>query len=354
MSRKTQEDLLNPQRLFYRLIKDYTVGKLDKETNYHRAVVVAVDTIGGQLEKDPPNPQGSIRARVYTNGLDATTPSFALNIFHPFLSFNAMPPVAPGEHVLVTYEDPVLKSNGMWIRTIPYTQEQDFGDPNSDMSVEPDSSNTFEGTSPNQSYSVNKDLEFGRSSNSDAIKNVGPLLYSESSFFKGKNVFVFGDETCSGNIEQELKTALFAKEVEKIDFYSVKGSTIDYWSKNVGVDLALNKPDVVLIFLGLNDSTVNREKLDNLMKQLSDVKNFFWFGPVKLATTQQPKLKGRDQALESVSQSLEQYLVNYYVETRSLCSEDGRTSDGIFFTGLTVTYFVDSILSKAEGMAPHD
>ena len=93
--RTTPEDLLNPERFFFRMIRDYTRGRLNSQGRvFYRAVVVDVDPQGGQLENNPPNPEGSIRARVYTRGLDATTPRAALGIFHPFWPAHIAPPVA--------------------------------------------------------------------------------------------------------------------------------------------------------------------------------------------------------------------------------------------------------------------
>ncbi len=351
MSRKTQEDLINPQRVFYRLVKDYSDGKLDPKTNFFRAVVVKVGVESGDLEKNPPSPPGSVRARVYTNGLDATTPEFALNIFHPFLPTTVLP--APGEHVLVTFEDPVLKSNGMWIRTLPVKYGQDVAYPDETLAPKSDAANTFEKTSPDNKPQINMSLEYGGGSLTTEQQSVGPDLFSseEDSFFKDKTILVVGDETISGLAEVEIKSILNLKSPKKIVINSKKKSTIGTWISAVKPLIDSEKPDVVILFLGLNETekSFTADKLFLLKKEVSSVTNFFFVGPVRLSTIKNPALKQRDEFLDLyVNNNLDSEFSPNYINARELSSDDGRDAQGILFVGNSVKNFLDSVFLRIE------
>lgn len=348
MARKTQEDLLNPERIIYRLIKDYSDGRLDKDRVLYRALIEEVDTVGGQLEAQPPNPPGSVRARIYTNGLDATTPSFALNIFHPFLPFNAMPPVSPGEHVYVMFEDPSMRSNGLWTGIIPAYSKQDYGLPEERLSVSPNSSNVFEGTRP-PPVLIDSALDYGKKVATNVVQRLGDAIFGneEDSIFKDKSILIIGDETLSGNVQTEIKANLNSKSAKKIVFKSESKSTIASWSRIIKKVISDSNPDVIFIFLGLNEKEFSEQKIDYFLTQLSG-KQFAWIGPVKISTSSNPQLLQKDVFLEYLSDSLNSYIGYSYVETRSICSDYGRSEDGILFSGLGSKTFVDSIILRLE------
>lgn len=111
------KDLLNPERILSNLIKDYTEGKLSSSTYIYRAVVVNVDHVGGALEPQPPNPKGSIRARVVTAGIDTYTRIDNLPVFWP-INPHHITPIKEGEHVYVFFEDEA-RLHGMWICRCP-------------------------------------------------------------------------------------------------------------------------------------------------------------------------------------------------------------------------------------------
>jgi len=112
---------------------------LDKR-HLWRAVVLAVDLEGGRLEnidgnggltvtgKDgrsrtfparvgQNNPKGSIKARILTDGYDRLLNDEDVRVFWPMTPYDQLGvPVSPGEHVYVTFEDPIEGSmeHGMW------------------------------------------------------------------------------------------------------------------------------------------------------------------------------------------------------------------------------------------------
>lgn len=337
------------------MLKDYSDGRLGNKPFLHRAVVLDVDTVGGQLESSPPNPQGSIRARIYTNGLDSTTPDFALTIFHPFLPFNMMPPVLKGEHVYVTFEDPDMKSNGMWTGTIPvHHRGQDFSDPDENKTYSQDSSQVFEGSSANQSVVINKDLEFGGNTQQESRKDTGPIIFNseENSFFSEKSVLIIGDETISGNIESELKSLLVSKNVKNLVFNSKRGSKIEYWQNQLDVLLENNNPDILLIFSGLNDNeeSFSETKVLSVLNKTSSVPSVVWIGPVKLSYSTNIENKEKDQILEEISNRLNSLLSPKYIETRDICPDEGRSEDGRLFSGLSSKSFVETVILRVERM----
>ena len=122
------------------LIKKAARGDDDVQ-HYHRAVVMAVDHDGGMLQNDdgqggitvtdrngkerkfsavtgPPNPRGSIKARVITNGLDRLLEDDDLRVFWPMLPPDQIGiPVSPGEHVYVIFEGAGY-DHGMWLSRV--------------------------------------------------------------------------------------------------------------------------------------------------------------------------------------------------------------------------------------------
>jgi hypothetical protein len=119
--RLTSKVIENPSEVLQNMINDYLEGNLDDYSFLHRAVVVSVDYIGGQLENDPenpPNPPNSIKARIITDAIDQDTPEDELEVFWPMYSHDVMP-LKEGEHVYVVFEDPANLDHGLWLSRIP-------------------------------------------------------------------------------------------------------------------------------------------------------------------------------------------------------------------------------------------
>lgn len=106
-----------------------------------RAVVLAVDDIGGRLQNPnavgsveslmhdgtrrkftalvgPTNPRGSIKARILSDGLDRLSGDDAVRVFWPLFSDERLSmPIAPGEHVYIIFEDEMTE-HGLWISRV--------------------------------------------------------------------------------------------------------------------------------------------------------------------------------------------------------------------------------------------
>lgn len=118
----TDDDVSNPEQIIQRMILDYVEGRLgDAPRIWYRAIVVDIDTQGGQFELEPPNPPGAIRARVLTNGYNAATRPNDLPIFWPKNPFH-ITPIKEKEHVYVSFEDEE-RQHGLWHGRIPHSND---------------------------------------------------------------------------------------------------------------------------------------------------------------------------------------------------------------------------------------
>ncbi len=137
------------------------VEKSDNPSVFKRALVIAVDVVGGMLQnpagigkvdhrvdgkqveinatKGPENPRNSIKARVLSDGFDQFFDDDSLKVYYP-MSSHTSAPVKPGEHVLVLFEDSDYQ-NGWWFSKVPghsgfnYTPGEKTFDKNNDNSL---------------------------------------------------------------------------------------------------------------------------------------------------------------------------------------------------------------------------
>lgn len=144
----TKDRLLRPELFFTDILRDSALGKNDEAAPFlMRALVVAVDTVGGKLENPdgsgksqqtidgksydvvatsgPPNPRNSIKARLITDAVDQFLDDDHLRVFWPFFPETDYIPVKPGEYVYVVFED-VHKEHGLWISKVPGQENMNF------------------------------------------------------------------------------------------------------------------------------------------------------------------------------------------------------------------------------------
>ncbi len=348
--RLSTEDLLNPQRVFYRLFKEYSEGSLGFRQHYFRARVEAVDTEGGQLEASPPNPPNSIRARVYTNGLDATTPSAALSIFYPMLPGNVSTPPAPGEHVYVIFEDENM-SSGLWLAAIASYSNLNYSNPDFRSSTTTDSSYAFEGDEPPSTY-VNPDLEYGGSTaNTEGREEMVSLVESSSerNFWTGKKVLLFGDSQVAGvfgtALGRKLTSEAGAARFNKVgrvgwgvnSWLNQRLRSSDERLDSIPTIIERYDPDVVIVSLGGNDGAngqARRADYEDRVRRLWDMvvsrsEHHIWSGPptaVGRGAEHQPgRVSAANKIISVVGTDL---FINCFGVTNVT---DGRSPDGIHF-----------------------
>ena len=87
-----QKDIENPERILSQIINDYIQGRLGGvDRVIHKASVVEIDHVGSKLagpnsvgsrrSSEPPNPKGSIVARLVTDSADTWTEDDDLLVF---------------------------------------------------------------------------------------------------------------------------------------------------------------------------------------------------------------------------------------------------------------------------------
>lgn len=111
------KDILLPSRNVNDLYRDYVGNRLGGDRLFYRAVVIAIDTVGGVLEQTPSNPRNSIKARLLTDSANSFLDNDDLHIFWPMFPYDFFP-IKEGEHVYVLFEDE-NKQNGLWMTRIP-------------------------------------------------------------------------------------------------------------------------------------------------------------------------------------------------------------------------------------------
>jgi len=114
----TDEDITNSGNILNNLINDYIEKQLDSNEFLRRAVVVDVDTLGGQLvrEGESLNPKNSLVARVLGESSGILSDD-DLPVFWPLFSHDVMP-IKQNEHVYIMYDSPD-KSSGVWLCRAP-------------------------------------------------------------------------------------------------------------------------------------------------------------------------------------------------------------------------------------------
>src|SRR3990167_8093087 len=113
-----KHDLLFPKKIILSQIRDQTEGRTDTSSFVQRALVIAIDHVGGQLEEIPTkNPKNSIRARIISESSPHTfLANEDLPVFWPLFPFDVFP-LKEGEHVYVMF-DGERGDHGLWISRI--------------------------------------------------------------------------------------------------------------------------------------------------------------------------------------------------------------------------------------------
>lgn len=345
--RKTSEDLLNPERDFFRLVRDYNDGKLTDNRLFYRAVVIAAATFPGELESEPPCPVGSVRARIYTRGLDANIPNDALTVFYPLFPGDIP---QPGEHVYVIFEDENF-SSGLWVSKIPLYQDVNLANPDENIPTRPrTSADRFEGTQPSSripSEAQYRALPTTTQTQEDTIRS---FEEQENSIWQNKIVLLVGDSMIEGppgiQMEREIRNRGGTVIRDGRSGWGVddwlRGRTPRRQGPKLNELIDQHNPDIVLISLGGNDWSISRREgypsqVRSLWSAAQTAPTAFWIGPVsspypypdrddEWRTTFQ---EGRRRA-ESTIQSI---TGDSFIQVSDVTNtREGRRQDGLHFT----------------------
>lgn len=367
--RRTEEDILHPDRVFFNMIKDYSEGSLSNSSPYKRARVEAVDHQGGQLEASPPNPANSIRARIYTAGMDFNTPSAALTVFYPL---NNPEPVAVGEHVLVVFEDTNF-SSGYWVSKLPANTNVNYSNPDDRQTRSSDSSHAFEGDAPTQ-RSPNIPLQYGGISTGMTqerrlVVEVGDAEQSDS--WAGKRVLVVGDSMVEtvGPMGRRLGVKLREHNIESYIKVGRHGWGVSAWlaGKLRSADphqptlaelMITHRPEVVIISLGGNDGSSGKArradyegKVRELWNAATNGTSFaVWSGPPTAVERASDRQAGRNIANTKIRNVVG---AGNFVDVQQITNTTvGRTADGVHFTNSSpaIDPWVDLIINKGSSL----
>lgn len=131
-----------PEIILSELLQKEARGEFNAQRHYRRAVVLAVDHTGGQLQNPfgvrgisvtgrdgkrrefaalpgVENPRGAVKARILTDGFDRLIDDADLRIYWPMFPQDQLgTPISPGEHVYVVFEGEEM-SHGLWLSRVP-------------------------------------------------------------------------------------------------------------------------------------------------------------------------------------------------------------------------------------------
>lgn len=364
-TRRTEDDLLNPHRVFYDLIRDYANGSLSSRSPYKRARVEAVDHQGGQLEAAPPNPPNSVRARVYTSGLDFNTPGAALTIFYPL---NNPEPVTVGEHVLVVFEDENM-SSGYWVSKLPANSNVNYSNPDDRQTTRSDSSHSFEGDSPQQ-RTPNVPLQYGGISTGMTRERrilVETADRGQTDNWAQKKILIIGDSQVEspGPMATRLEIKLREHNIQSYVKVGRHGWGVSAWlaGRIRSSDELLPKlqelkiqidPDIIIISLGGNDGSsgkASRSDYESKVRELwtiasSDVDFAIWAGPPTAVGPGAARQSLRVLANTKIKNVVgERFFIDCLEATNTTV---GRARDGVHFTASSPALdpWTDLIISR--------
>lgn len=177
------------------LIKQSARGDLvqrgENVNPWKRAVVLAVDVLGGRLENEtgsgsvehvidntpmsidatigPTNPRNSIKARVLSLEGDKFRADDDLVVFWPMFPEHISIPIKPGEHVYVTFEDED-QTHGLWFSKVPGHSNSNYFKGDSSYTQDAPLSSKFADDAPADTDSDSDSVASGRQPQSNIQK----------------------------------------------------------------------------------------------------------------------------------------------------------------------------------------
>ncbi len=344
MTQRRNDGYLNTERIFFDMIRDYSTGELSNKTVFFRALVEGVDVQGGVFQTDPPCPPRSIRARVYTSGMDSFIPEDALPIYYPLFPNVS---VAPGEHVLVMFEDE-QRSSGFWLNTVPaFGADQNYSNPDFRMTTRTNSSYVFE-QDPQVQSTIRADEYGGVTTSTQGRQEMIDEAETQQSVnpWQGKRVLIIGDSQIAGP-----PGIVIASKVRDAGGIVVHREGRESWGVRSWLDNRLrprdpervslrqlvsqHNPDILIISLGGNDHSSSgrndyAQKVRDLMSQASTVSKILWSGPPttvnRIGSAIQP---GRETAARKIQEVVGNKFLNVFGVTNTTV---GRDSAGLHFS----------------------
>jgi lysophospholipase L1-like esterase len=353
LTRKNREDLLFPERVVSQLIADYSSGKLTNKRFLFRARVEDVDTYGGELEQNPPNPPNSIKARIYTNGMDVNTPVHALTVFHPFNPPHLMTPVEIGEHVFVMFEDESY-SNGIWMNPVSSYGNINYSNPDERTQENRSTAQSFSESEP-MSSEINEDYEYGGMSiQRETQTEIRRVASDSGSTWENKRVLVIGDSQVNAAYGKYLAQALSEKGAIVVPSGVAIGR--DSWGTSSWISgiyvgdtrsaprsaktfsqlVQESSPDIIIISMGGNDISLSNnppeyeEKIKQLLSATSSSQKVFWVGPPTVFE-RNGRPHSTTRARNRVNEILQRVLGDSYIDCRQETNDRHGRWDGVHY-----------------------
>lgn len=343
--RRSPDDFNRTGRIFYDLIREYSEGTLSNQNQFLRARVEGVDSEGGKFSENPPNPPRSIRARIYSSGMDSSIPEEALGIYYPLFP-NVT--VQRGEHVIIMFEDE-QRTSGYWVNVIPsFTVDSNYANPDFRQPTRRDSSYVFE-QDPQVRSTINLDLEYGGGTLSITGRQemIDLAESTTENPWENKKVLLIGDSQVAGPWGLRLGQVL--RDENGVSQFVREGRTswgVYSWLNNrlrqdseekpsLRSLIETNSPDILVISLGGNDGSTGfaarqnyQEKISELLSQASNVSKIIWSGPPTAVGRAAGNQAGRELAARKIQQVLGERFVNVFGVTNTT---NGRRPDGVHF-----------------------
>lgn len=362
--RRNPEDLTTqPGKIFFDMIREYSDGTLGNVGRLYRARVEGVDPVGGAFAQNPPNPARSVRARVYSSGMDASTPEEALGIFYPLFP-NVV--AQQGEHVVVMFEDE-QRTSGFWLNVVPaFSADQNYSNPDFRQQSSRDSSYVFE-SEPRVQSTINLDLEYGGGTLSTTGRQEMVDLAESSSEnpWENERVLAVGDSQMAGPFGAKLGDVL--RNQKSIATYQREGRVswgVISWLNNRKNStspvmpslrdlISQHSPTVLIISLGGNDAggaggrRDYQDKVRELLSQASGVEKIIWSGPPTVVGRSAPRQTSR----QMVARKIQEVLGDRFVDVSSVTNTSvGRDAAGLHFapSSPAITPWVDLVVRKGH------
>lgn len=362
--RRHPDQFSRPGRLFFDLIKEYSEGSLTDNHQFYRARVEGVDSVGGQFAQNPANPPRSIRARIYTSGLDASIPEEALAIFYPmFPNVTAQ----QGEHVLVMFEDE-QKTSGYWLNVVPsFSVDPNYSNPDFRTTQRTDSSYVFE-QDPQVQSTIDLDLEYGGGTlSTTGRQEMVDLAESQvNNPWENKKVLVIGDSQVAGPWGLKLRDLLRNQNSAlSVVLEGRTGWGVYSWLQNrlrsdSEIKTSLrdliqqNSPDILIISLGGNDGSSGfarrgnyQDKIRELLEQAQAVQKIIWSGPPTSVGPAADRQAGREVAARKIQEVVGNKFLNVFGVTNTT---NGRRPDGVHFlpSSTALTPWAELVVRKGR------
>ena len=162
---------------------------------------------------------------------------------------------------------------------------------------------------------------------------------AENGIEKKETIVLLGDSLAEGM--QSQFSALARKNHYLFSSKTKRGSTIDFWSKNIESIIAAEHPSILIVSLGTNDSFLQDPK--SQVGHIQKIKKASIENNIKLAWIMPPELPERAAGKEMIRDIIQKEIRPPDVVVEVAESKNERSPDGIHFTTKGYKLWANSI-----------